>query len=283
MKKKLIASFLFSSCLVVSGVAFAESSAVRITYVSSWQSSNIETHIVGDVIQKEMHLPVKLISTDAGPMWAAVARGSADLSVTAWLPYTQHYYWKKFGKQVVNLGPITKGTWAGLAVPDYVPIKSLNQLEHYHQKFDNRIVGIGDGAGVMINTRKAIKAYGMKHMHLLASSQPAMEAQVARSIAEKKWVVFPAWTPLGMWSKFHLHALADPKQIYGKAGNIDKIINPSLEKTNPALVHFLRAVNIPLPVIQAMMVEKQEGVPLKTIVNKWISTHQAEIKNWTRA
>ncbi|PKY11500.1 glycine/betaine ABC transporter substrate-binding protein [Acidithiobacillus marinus] len=283
MKGNFIASLVVASCLAIPGIALANTPPIRITYVSSWQSSNIETHIVGKLIQEKMHLPVRLISTEAGPMWASVAKGSADLTVTAWLPYTQKQYWQRFQHQVVNLGPITTGTWAGLAVPSYVPVHSLSQLEHYHHNFNGRIIGIGDGAGVMITTREAIKAYGMHHMHLLASSTPAMEAQVARSVARKKWVVFTCWKPLGIWAKFHLRPLADPKNIYGKPGNIDAVINPELKHTHPALVKFLGKVNIPLPEVQAMMVEKQDGKPMTEIVQKWITSHQAEVASWLKA
>ncbi|MCE5388521.1 MAG: glycine betaine ABC transporter substrate-binding protein [Acidithiobacillus sp.] len=269
----------------VSGLpVFAAGNApIRITYVRSWQSSNITTHIAARIIQEYLHYPTRLISTDPGPMWAAVASGRADAMLTAWLPITQQVYWNKFKKDVVDLGVVTKGTWVGLAVPKYVPVNSIGDLEAHHAEFKNRIIGIDAGAGIMINTQKAIKAYGLKDMQLLTSSTAAMEAQLKRAVERKDWVVVTAWKPLGIWAQFPLKELEDPKHIYGVSGHIDVIINPELEKKAPRVVQFLRDFKLPLDDIQAMMDELNGGKTLSEVTSAWVKAHQKEIDSWTKA
>jgi len=265
------------------GVAFAaEKPTISITNVASWSSSNITTHIAARIIRNQLHYPVRIIDTEAGPMWAAVATGRADATLTAWLPVIQKSYWQRYKRQVIDLGPITKGTWAGLAVPDYVPVHSLSQLEAYHQKFNDRIVGIGSGAGVMITTQKAIKAYGMQHMRLLSSSTPAMEAELKRSIAAHRWIVVTAWTPLSIWARFHLRELSDPKNVYGKPGNIDAVINPELEKKAPQVVAFLRHFYISIDSLEKLMNERRQGAALETVVEQWIQRHKSEVDSWVQ-
>ncbi|WP_291511813.1 glycine betaine ABC transporter substrate-binding protein [Acidithiobacillus sp.] len=269
--------------IIGTGVALAaDKPTVSITNVASWSSSNITTHIAARIIQDQLHYPVKIIDTEAGPMWAAVATGRADATLTAWLPVIQKSYWQRYKHQVVNLGPITKGTWAGLAVPDYVPVHSLSQLEQYHQKFHDRIVGIGSGAGVMITTQKAIESYGMRHMRLLSSSTPAMEAELKRSIAAHRWIVVTAWTPLSIWARFHLRELSDPKNVYGKPGNIDAVINPKLEKKAPQVVAFLRQFYISIGSLEKLMNERRQGASLDKVVQQWIKAHQSEITSWVQ-
>ncbi len=75
---------------------------------------------------------------------------------------------------------------------------SLEGLNNYHARFHDRIVGIEAGAGLMINTRKALKVYGMHDMSLLTSSTAAMQAQLQRAIERKDWIVVTAWKPLGI-------------------------------------------------------------------------------------
>ncbi len=280
--RKLLCYMVVTS-LVGSGTAVAANNpTVSITNVASWSSSNITTHIAAKIIQDRLHYPVRIIDTEAGPMWAAVATGRADATLTAWLPVIQKSYWQRYKHQVINLGPITKGTWAGLAVPDYVPVHSLSQLEAYHQKFQDRIVGIGSGAGVMITTHKAIKVYGMQHMHLLSSSTPAMEAELKRSIAAHRWIVVTAWTPLSIWARFHLRELSDPKQVYGKPGNIDAVINPKLEKKAPQVVTFLRHFYISIGSLEKLMNERRQGASLDAVVQQWISQHRSQVDSWVQ-
>lgn len=263
--------------------ASAAGDTVRLTYVESWPSSDLSTHIAATILERDMHRKVRLISTEAGPMWAAVAGGRADATLTAWLPTTHHVYWERYKDKVVDLGPVTSGTWLGLAVPSYVPIDSLDQLEPAHARFRDRIVGIEAGAGLMINTRQAVKEYGMRHMSLMTSSTAAMQAQLARAIARKQWIVVTAWKPLGIWSRFDLKPLRDPKDVYGKAGHIDVVIHPQLRARQPQVVRLLGEMRVPLDDIQAMMVELNKGKPLRQVTDAWITGHRKQVDAWVKA
>ena len=286
MQRRQFLSFgAVAAATAVSGVpAFSAGNApIKITYVASWPSSNITTHIAARVIQENLHYPTHLTSTDAGPMWAAVASGRADAMLTAWLPTTHQVYWDKYKKDVVDVGAITDGTWLGLAVPKYVPVSTIAELEAQHAKFKNRITGIEAGAGVMINTQKAIKAYGLDDMELLTSSTAAMQAQLKRAVSRKDWIVVTAWKPLGIWAQFPLKTLEDPKHVYGVGGHIDAIINPQLEKRAPRVVQFLREFKLPLDDIQAMMVELNGGKTMPQVTSAWVKAHQTEVDAWTKA
>ena len=261
----------------------ADKAPIRMTYVASWPDSNINTHIAARIIQEKLGYPAHLTSTDAGPMWASVASGRADAMLTAWLPTTHQVYWDKYKKDVIDLGAVTEGTWLGLAVPTYVPVSTIAELEAHHAQFKNRIIGIEAGAGIMINTQKAIKAYGLKDMELLTSSTAAMQAQLKRAVERKDWIVVTAWKPLGIWAQFPLKTLEDPKHIYGVSGHIDAIINPQLEKSAPRVVQFLRDYKMPLDDIQAMMVELNDGKTIPEVTSAWVTAHQAEIDAWTKA
>ena len=278
-------TFLAGVALAASALAqpaLAAPAPVGLTYVQAWPSSNLTTHIAATIIRQKLQVPVQLTSTSAGPMWAAVASGRADALLTAWLPTTHATYWARYKDQLTDLGPITTGTWLGLAVPKYVPINSLTELDAAHAKFGNRIVGIEAGAGLMINTHKAIKDYGMHDMQLLTSSTAAMQAQLARAVAHKQWIVVTAWKPLGIWSRFPLKTLDDPKHVYGVSGHIDAVINPALEKREPRVVEFLRRFKLPLDDIQAMMVQLDKGVPLGEVTSGWLRAHAAEVGHWTQ-
>ena len=263
------------------GVAHAANGAtIKISYVQSWPSSNITTHLVADVIEKNLGNKVDMIATAAGPMWESVASGHSDATLTAWLPTTHKTYYEKLWQKVINLGPNLMGTRLGIAVPKYVPVNTIAGLEKHAGKFRNRIVGVGAGAGININTKQAIKTYKLTSFRLQASSTAAMAAQLKRSIHEHKWIAVTAWSPLWIWAKFDLKYLKDPKNVYGVKGHVNTIVNPSLPEKAPKVYAFLRRFQITKGELQKMMLEQKNGMPMQKVVDGFVKSHQKEVQNW---
>ncbi len=107
-----------------------------------------------------------------------------------------------------------------LAVPDYVAaagVHSFADLAKYGDKFGDRIYGIEPGAPANQNISKMIgdKAFGLGSWTLVASSETAMLTQVERAVRDKKWIVFLAWEPHVMNTKFHLTYLSGGDAYFG--------------------------------------------------------------------
>jgi glycine betaine/proline transport system substrate-binding protein len=107
-----------------------------------------------------------------------------------------------------------------LAVPDYVAaagVHSFADLAKYADKFDDKIYGIEPGAPANQNISKMIgdKAFGLGNWTLVASSETAMLTQVERAVRDKRWIVFLAWEPHLMNTKFHLTYLSGGDAYFG--------------------------------------------------------------------
>jgi glycine betaine/proline transport system substrate-binding protein len=107
-----------------------------------------------------------------------------------------------------------------LAVPDYVAaagVHSFADLAKYGDKFDDKIYGIEPGAPANQNISKMIgdKAFGLGNWTLVASSETAMLTQVERAVRDKRWIVFLAWEPHLMNTKFHLTYLSGGDAYFG--------------------------------------------------------------------
>ncbi len=107
-----------------------------------------------------------------------------------------------------------------LAVPDYVAaagVHSFADLAKYADKFDDKIYGIEPGAPANQNITKMIgdKAFGLGDWKLVASSETAMLTQVERAVRDKRWIVFLAWEPHLMNTKFHLTYLSGGDAYFG--------------------------------------------------------------------
>lgn len=62
-------------------------------------------------------------------MFQAVAMDSADVTVAPWLPMTHKTFYEQHKDNVIDLGPNMEGARSGLAVPTYVDIDSIEELE----------------------------------------------------------------------------------------------------------------------------------------------------------
>ena len=62
-------------------------------------------------------------------MWSAIADGSADASLAAWLPLTHATYAEKFDGDYEDLGVNMEGVKVGLVVPQYMDIDSIEDLK----------------------------------------------------------------------------------------------------------------------------------------------------------
>ncbi|WP_336598230.1 choline ABC transporter substrate-binding protein [Paraburkholderia bengalensis] len=107
-----------------------------------------------------------------------------------------------------------------LAVPDYVAaagIHTFADLAKHADQFNDRIYGIEPGAPANQNIKKMIadKAFGLGDWKIVESSETGMLTQVERAVRDKQWIVFLAWEPHLMNTKFHLTYLSGGDAYFG--------------------------------------------------------------------
>jgi glycine betaine/proline transport system substrate-binding protein len=240
MKAKLAKTFLalISMVLIAGGSAFAQDKTVRIAYVE-WDCAAASTTVVQAVLQEEMGYDVEVLPVAAAAMWQAVGTGNVDGMVTAWLPVTHADYYEKVKGSVEDLGPITHGARLGWAVPTYVTIDSMTEVNDHADKFDGRITGIDPGAGLMRLSEEAVKEYNMDKMELMEGSDAMMTAALANAVKNNEWIIVTAWSPHWMFGKWDLKYLEDPKGILGDEEHINTIVRKDLKKDMPEVYNFL--------------------------------------------
>lgn len=109
------------------GVEKVDGEEIKLAYVA-WDSE-IASHNVMKIVLTDMGYKVTLTQVEAGPLWTAVADGSADASLAAWLPLTHATYADKFEGQFEELGVNMTGVKIGLVVPTYMDITSIEDLK----------------------------------------------------------------------------------------------------------------------------------------------------------
>lgn len=109
------------------GVEKVDGDKIKLAYVA-WDSE-IASHNVMKIVLEDMGYKVTLTQVEAGPLWTAVADGSADASLAAWMPLTHKTYADKFEGKFEELGINMEGVKVGLVVPKYMDIDSIEDLK----------------------------------------------------------------------------------------------------------------------------------------------------------
>ncbi|MEK4714036.1 MULTISPECIES: glycine betaine ABC transporter substrate-binding protein [unclassified Sporosarcina] len=109
------------------GVEKVDGDKIKLAYVA-WDSE-IASHNVMKLVLEDMGYKVTLTQVEAGPLWTAVADGSADASLAAWMPLTHKTYADKFEGKFEELGINMEGVKVGLVVPQYMDIDSIEDLK----------------------------------------------------------------------------------------------------------------------------------------------------------
>ncbi|WP_421621696.1 glycine betaine ABC transporter substrate-binding protein [Alkalilimnicola ehrlichii] len=264
--------------LMITSLSAAAEGRINMPYVE-WDSEVASTNVVR-VVLEEAGYDVRTTSVSAAAMWQAVASGDQDAMVAAWLPTTHASYMEQTRDRVVDLGPNLEGTRIGLVVPAYVEIDSIEELNDHADRFDNRIVGIDPGAGIMSTTETAIEEYGLTNLRLVDGSSATMAAALRDAIRNEDWVVVTGWTPHWKEGRWDLKYLEDPKGIYGGEEEIHTIVRQGLEEDHPTAYAILDNFQwTPEHMAEVMVMNEEGGDPYEN-AKKWVEENRDLVEQW---
>ena len=273
---------LLMAVVVISGCSSTDKTSVKLAYVA-WDSEIASTNVVKEVLESKLGVSVEMLQVDAGPMWAGVADGSADAMVAAWLPGTHAAYLEKYGKDMEDAGVNLDGTKIGLAVPAYMDINSIEDLNNAEvaASLDNRIIGIEPGAGIMTATESAIEAYGLSGYTLLESSSAAMAQELQKAFDNNEPIVVTGWTPHWMFANMDLKYLEDPQNVYGGAEQIHTMVRTGLKDDMPDVYTFLSQFKWTPEDMAGVMVKIQGGQSPEEAAKNWVDSNEDKVNVWT--
>ncbi|MEV0221464.1 ABC transporter permease/substrate binding protein [Streptomyces sp. NPDC050704] len=214
---------------------------ITIGYIP-WDEGVASTFLWKEILE-ERGFEVDTKQMEAGPIYTSLAQGDIDFQTDAWLPTTHEQYWKKYGKQLDDLGSWYGPTSLELSVPSYMKgVDSLEDLKGKASEFGGKITGIEPGAGMMGMLKSTVlKEYGLdKEYKVVDSSTPAMLAELKRAYAKQEPVVVTLWSPHWAYSDYKLKKLKDPKGAWGKGDEVHTVARKGFAQDNPAVGEWLK-------------------------------------------
>ena len=273
----IAASLVGAGCVQDGEGTETEAQEVTVGYVL-WDGEIASTNVIEQVLEMKGY-DVEIIAVDAGALYQGVAQGDFDFTTSAWLPVTQENYWNQYGDQVVNVRHNLEGCPLGLAVPEYVEINSIEELNDNKEMFKGEITGIDPGAGIMQNTENAIEAYELDY-ELISSSTAGMTAQLSRAIDDEEPIVVTLWSPHWAFGRWDLKYLDDPEGIFGQADNVDTLARIGLEEDMPEVYGVLTRFHWTHDDIQSVMMDMENGMDPEDAAAKWIENNPEKVNEW---
>ena len=216
-------------------------------------------------------------------VFRGVAGGELDAFQDVWIPNHKDYL-SEVEDDVVHLDPWFEGKTAqGIAVPDYMDVRSLPELD---RAGTDMIIGIEPGSAVhpQIND-KVIPGYDLD-MKLVESSTSAMLSELERAYEMREPIVFFGWSPHWMNARYDLRYLEDPRDLQGRfndSAEISSIVNEDLPEDDPVAYEFIKSISLSKEQINQMEVDIIEAGDPDAGVKVWLKDNRNVVQPWIDA
>ena len=257
--------------------AHAEEKTITVGTMS-WEDLTPITGITKKVLEDSGYTVKVVPFSEWGIAYAALTKGDIQI-LASQTDYVAQDYWDKNKNRLEKISPVSHGLFQAIAVPKYVTIDSMDQLNDNADKFGGKIVGIEPGSGLMRDTANSVKAYDLK-LQLVEGSTAAMTAALKSATDRKEWIAVTIWEPSWMMQKYDVKFLKDPKAVFPPPQSYYWIGKKGFSADNPHAREVIASVYVPLADITAINSAVNEGKTMDEAIKAWTDTHADLLKRW---
>lgn len=231
---------------------------------------------------------VKTLSVPIG--YEAMKAGDTDVFLGNWMPAQQSFRDDLDSAQAAEvLVKNLTGAKFTLAVPSYVAesgVSDFADLATRAEDFGSEIYGIESGAPANTNIQNMIDSgdFGLGDWSLVDSGEQAMLAQVARAERGENAIVFLAWAPHPMNTKFDITYLSGGDKYFGPDFGGAEVF--TLSRTGwagecPNAAQFFRNLVFTIDMENVLMGKiLDDGMSAEEAAQDWIAANPAQLDAW---
>lgn len=247
--------------------------------------------VTGGVVQEVLEasgVKVELTTGTHPEIYPKLGTGEIDILAASWLPSAHAALYAQVKDRTFVLARLYGNARLYWAVPAYVAegVRDLSDLARpeFAGKFDQSIVGVGPGSGLMLGAEKAMDAYGLRAAGYQLRTAPAAEwiGRFREAVAARKWTVMPLWQPHWLNAVYELRVLTDSKGVYGGEDEAVLLAMNSLrEKVSPEVLARLQAIRLSVAAVTEMdRLVNLDGLTPRAAAQRWIKANPAETSAW---
>ncbi|HET7478810.1 MAG TPA: glycine betaine ABC transporter substrate-binding protein [Rubrobacteraceae bacterium] len=214
-------------------------------------------------------------------VFEGVGDGDLDAFQDVWMPNHKDRL-SEVSAGVDHLPAWFRGKTAyGIAVPDYMSdVKSLNDL---NRAGTDMIFGIEPTAAFMPKIEKKVIPGYDPDIKLVASSTPAMLAELKNAYDEKEPIIFLGWSPHWMNATYKFRYLKDPKGLekpFSDPSKLSTIVRKDLKEDDPVAYQLIKSISLTEEQVNALEAEiNASGDPVKG-VESWLADNRSVVTPW---
>lgn len=244
----------------------------------SWEDLTPITGITKKVLEDAGYTVNVTEFSEWGIAYAALTKGDVQI-LASQTDYVAQDYWNKNKSRLEKISPVSHGLFQGIAVPSYVEVNSVDELNANAEKLGGRIIGIEPGAGLMRDTDNAIDEYDLK-LELVEGSTAGMTAALDSAVARQEWVAVTLWEPSWMTQKYDVKFLDDPKGVFPPPQGYYWIGQDGFSAANPEARELIASVFVPKDDITEINGAVRDGKSMDDAIADWIAAHTDLLERW---
>jgi glycine betaine/proline transport system substrate-binding protein len=249
-----------------------------------WDENVAVSNLTKVLLEDELgYESVDVQRSELDSAYQEVTDGDLDAFQDVWRP-NQQALLEGVSEDVELLDPwFLDMTAQGLAVPSYIEVTSIDQLNETNADL---IFGIEPSAVVtQMIADEVIPQYGLKQK-LVEGPTEGMLAEVEILYTNKEDFAFFAWSPHWMNQRFDIRYLKDPKDAMGPTNDPAKcstIVRGGLREEDPVAYAFIDALELSEEQINDLeSVINDEDDPLEG-ARRWASENREVVRPWIEA
>ncbi|MHA6345669.1 glycine betaine ABC transporter substrate-binding protein [Roseivivax sp. CAU 1761] len=244
----------------------------------SWEDLTPITGITKKVLEDQGFTVEVTEFSEWGIAFAALTKGDVEI-LTSQTDYVTHDYWQRNNARLEKLSPVSHGLYQGIAVPKYVTIDSVEELNANADKLGGKIVGLEPGSGLMREANDALDQYALD-LDLIEGSTAGMTAALKSAVDRGEWIAVTLWEPSWMVQKFDTKFLADPKGVFAPPQTYYWIARDGFSAEKPKAREAIASVFVPLADITAINAAVNDGQTMDDAIAGWLEAHSELLERW---
>lgn len=184
---------------------------------------------------------------------------------------------------VMFIGIILMGLLASCSGEEDNSQPENNENTTYSEALNYTITGIEPGAGISVQTEKAIEEYEeLQGWEVELSSTGAMMSELDNKIANEEPIIITGWNPHWMFAKYpDLKYLDDPKGVYGGEESIHSLARIGLEEEKPEAYKLIKQFEWNVEDMEEIMYEAEEtGEEVEDVAKRWVENNEERTAAW---
>jgi glycine betaine/proline transport system substrate-binding protein len=282
---------LLAATMLAGTPAFADDEACKTIRMSDPGWTDISsTNAIATVVLGGLGYETKIDMLSVLVGYQSMQNEDIDVFLGNWMPAQQNFIDDLNAANAVEV--LTKnltGAKFTLAVPTSVAEKGITDFSHLGENaesFGREIYGIEPGAPANENMRKMIDSgdFGLTDWEVVESSEAAMLSQVTRAERAGQNIVFLAWAPHPMNTKFDITYLSGGDAYFGPdfgGAEVYTLARTGWSEQCPNAAQLLRNMVFTLDLENEMMGKiLDDGMDPNAAATEWLKDNPEVLEPW---